>query len=176
MKKVLAWELVGILFIVFVGSFFHFLFELSGYLKVVALIAAVNESVWEHLKLGVFPAAIYALIEYKFLKKPNFVTAKAVSIYVIPIAIVGLFYLYTAILGYDTLVMDILIFVIAVILGQLASYKLLMSSDLPQWWNKVSFVAIIVILVLFMVFTFYPPHLSLFQDPITGGYGIQPHS
>jgi len=26
--------------------------------------------------------------------------------------------------------------------------------------------------IAFVVFTFYPPHLPVFQDPITEGYGL----
>lgn len=43
--KAIHWELVGIVFIVLVGSFLHLGFELSGYSRVIALIATVNESV-----------------------------------------------------------------------------------------------------------------------------------
>ena len=45
-------ELAGIVFIVFLGSFLHFTFELSGNNPVVALFSAVNESVWEHFEIG----------------------------------------------------------------------------------------------------------------------------
>lgn len=170
--KAIHWELGGIVFIILVGSLLHFVFELSGYSKVIALIAAVNESVWEHLKLGFWPAVFYALIEYPFLKRPNFLIAKGVCMYVIPLSIVVLFYSYTAVLGYNTLVMDILIFVVAVILGQVISYKILMSQELPHMWNRVAVAAVIFLAILFIVFTFYPPHLSIFQDSVTGRYGI----
>ncbi|MBU7027725.1 MAG: hypothetical protein HXS48_12385 [Theionarchaea archaeon] len=170
--KAIQWELVGIVFIVLVGSFLHLGFELSGYSKIIALIATVNESVWEHLKLGFWPAVFYALIEYPFLKRPNFLIAKGLCIYVIPLSIVVLFYAYTALLGYNTLVMDILIFVVAVIMGQLISYKILILQELPHTWNMAVAAAVIFLVILFMVFTFYPPHLSIFRDPFTGGYGI----
>jgi hypothetical protein len=53
--------------------------------------------VWEHLKLGFWPALFYALIEYKYLRKPtnNFLFAKVTCLYLIPISITALFYLYT---------------------------------------------------------------------------------
>jgi hypothetical protein len=171
--KILHWEILGIIFIICVGSVLHFVFELSGFWKPVGLIAAVNESVWEHLKLGFWPAVFFALIEYPFLKETeNFVIAKAVSIYLIPFGIAALFYSYTFILGYNTLAMDVLIFVFAVVIGQVASYKILTASELPQKLNVTAFLAVVVLAVLFMVFTFYPPHVSLFEDTVTGGYGI----
>jgi len=51
-KPILIFELLGIVFIVLVGSALHFTFELSGDNPLVGVFSAVNESVWEHLKLG----------------------------------------------------------------------------------------------------------------------------
>jgi hypothetical protein len=51
-KSILRWELGGIAFVVILGSVLHFAFEWSGRAIPIGPIAAVNESVWEHLKLG----------------------------------------------------------------------------------------------------------------------------
>jgi uncharacterized membrane protein len=91
-----------------------------------------------------------------------------------PITIVVLFYSYTAILGHDLLIADILIFVVAVIVGQLVSYKLLTASPLPERLNRFAPIALAVLGILFVLFTFYPPQVPLFRDPVTGVYGIPP--
>jgi len=173
-RSVLGYELVGIVFIIILGSIFHFTFELSGHQPIVGVFSAVNESVWEHFKLAFWPAVVYAIFEYKFLKKSanNFFSAKTVGIYLMPIVIAVLFYMYTAILGEDLLIMDILTFVIAVIVGQLSSYKLLVSKELPIKTEKLSLFALVILGLAFVLFTFYPPHLSIFRDPVTGNYGI----
>jgi len=97
---------------------------------------------------------------------------KAIGIYVMPAAIAILFYSYTAILGEDILIVDILIFVVAVALGQLASYRILTMKQLPQWSNIMGLIMVILLAVAFGVFTFYPPHRPLFRDAVTGSYGI----
>ncbi len=176
-RNAFIYELLGMIFIIIFGSILHFTFELSSHQPVVGVFSAVNESVWEHLKLGFWPALVYAVIEYRYLKKStnNFLSAKTVGIYLIPIIITVLFYSYTAILGESVLVIDILTFVIAVIIGQLASYRLLTYSKLSENLNKISLVALVVLGVAFVLFTFYPPHLPLFRDPVTGEYGITNH-
>ena len=176
-RRILFFELVGIVFIIIFGSVLHFTFEWSGHQAVVGVFSAVNESVWEHLKLGFWPAIVFALIEFKYLSKAtsNFLFAKTIGIYLIPIVIVLIFYSYTAILGESILVIDILSFVIAVIVGQLVSYRLLMGKTLPYNLDMISLVALILLGLAFVLFTFYPPQLGLFQDPITGGYGIGGH-
>jgi hypothetical protein len=173
-RSIFTWELAGIVFIVVLGSLLHFAFEWSGRWTPVAAIAAVNESVWEHLKLGFWPALVYAVLEYtRFAKSANnFFFAKTLGIYLIPITIVVLFYSYTAILGHGLLIVDILIFVIAVIVGQLVSYKLLVASPLPERLNRFALIALAVLGILFVLFTFNPPQLDLFRDSVTGAYGI----
>jgi hypothetical protein len=175
-KQILFFELAGIVFIIIFGSILHFTFEWSGGQAVVGVFSAVNESVWEHLKLGFWPALVFALIEFKYLNKTsNFLFAKTIGIYLIPIIITVIFYSYTAILGESILVIDILSFVIAVIVGQLVSYRLLTGKTLPYNLDMVSLIALILFGLAFVLFTFYPPELVLFQDPLTGGYGIVTH-
>ena len=175
-RRIFLYELIGMFFIIILGSLLHFTFELSGYQAIVGVFSAVNESTWEHLKLSYWPALAYALIEYRYLKKltKNFVTAKTVGIYLMPILITAFFYSYTAVIE-DSLTMDILIFILAIILGQLASYRLLTSSELLKHFVKISLVAVVVLGFAFLIFTFYPPQLPIFQDPVTGGYGIINH-
>ena len=110
--QIRKWELIGIAVIAGVGAVMHFAFEWSGELRAVAVFAAVNESVWEHLKLTYWPALLYAALEYRKIRSlsDNFITAKAAGIYVMPAAIIALFYAYTAITGSDNLIADITIF------------------------------------------------------------------
>jgi hypothetical protein len=173
-RSILRWELTGIAVISIVGSVLHFAFEWSGDWPPMGVIAAVNESVWEHLKIAFWPALFYALFQYPFFKglRGNFVIAKAAGIYVMPVAIVVLFYSYTAIIGGEILIVDILIFVVAVALGQLTSYRLLTIGRLPAWLDKLGIVMVILLAAAMGVFTFYPPHLPIFRDSLTGAYGI----
>ena len=51
-SKILKWELYGILVLSLLGTVMHFVFDWSGQSAPVGAFAAVNESVWEHLKLA----------------------------------------------------------------------------------------------------------------------------
>lgn len=95
-KSILKFELAGIVFIILLGSLLHFTFEFSGNNPVIGIFSAVNESVWEHLKLSFWPALIYAIVEYEYLKKTTntFFSAKTAGIYLMPLIIVASFYLY----------------------------------------------------------------------------------
>ncbi|MEM2816132.1 MAG: DUF6512 family protein [Candidatus Bathyarchaeia archaeon] len=173
-EPILKLELAGIVFIVLLGSTLHFTFKLSGGNPLVGVFSAVNESVWEHLKLSFWPALLYAVIEYRYLNRRtgNFFKAKTIGIYLMPLLIVSFFYLYR-VFSEENLALDILIFIIAVATGQLASYKVMMRKETSRIYAKISIATLIVLACLFAVFTFYPPHLPLFRDPLSGGYGIK---
>jgi len=173
-RSILKWELVGIAVISVLGSALHFVFGWSGNWAPVGVIAAVNESVWEHFKLAFWPALFYAIFEYPFFRRAtnNFMIAKAAGIYAMPIAIAVIFYSYTAVTGHEILIVDISSFFIAIAIGQLTSYKILTMRQLPAWSDAVGLVLVILLAIAFGVFTFYPPHLPVFRDALTGGYGI----
>ena len=171
---VLRWELSGIIFALLLGALLHFAFDLSGEWLPLASIAAVNESVWEHLKLGFWPVLIYFLIEYRYISKSgsNFLFGKAIGIFLIPFTITVLFYAYTMVIE-DILIADLIIFVVAIVVGQLTSYKILTMNPLPSWLNRFGMVFLILLAIAFSTLTYYAPQMPIFKDPITGGYGIQ---
>ncbi len=173
-NKVLKWELFGIVFIFLAGALVHFVFEWSGGLKIVGAIAPVNESVWEHFKLGFLPLYLYAAVEYVFLRSQikNFLIAKTLALYVIPVITVLLFYGYTAVVGKEILAVDIGIFALAVAMAQLAGYRVLTLKPLPGYLTGLSIVLILVFTFIMVFFTYHPPHLPIFQDHNTGVYGL----
>ena len=126
-RTILNYELAGMAFIIVFGSLFHFTFELSGFNPVVATFSAVNESVWEHLKLGFWPLILFTLIEYWKIKDKtnNFFLAKTVAACIIILIIPIIFYTYTSITGEAIFTIDISSFIVAVVIGQFLSYKLL---------------------------------------------------
>ena len=174
--SILRYELVGMVFIIILGTLLHFTFELSGFQELVGVFSAVNESVWEHLKIAFMPSILFAIIEYRYLYKRtnNFFFAKALGIYAMMVIIPVIFYTYTIFIEHN-LTIDILSFMFAIIVGQLVSYKMLTFKKLSKNLKLISIVSLAILALAFVVFTFYPPQIQLFQDPNTGEYGIINH-
>ena len=82
------------------------------------------------------------------------------------------FYSYTTVTGESIFVKDIATFIVAVVVGQIVSYTLFMKKQFSRNTDKIALAILIVLGISFILFTFYPPHLPLFQDPASGGYGI----
>jgi hypothetical protein len=167
---ILRYELFGMLFVSVLGGLLHFTFELSGFNPVIGTFSAVNESVWEHLKLGFWPIILLTIIEYFLIKKQtnNFFVGKATSALTIILVIPVIFYSYTIFTGESIFLIDILSFFIAVIIGQILSYKILTHNQILKKLEWISIAVLIILAILFIAFTFYPPDLPLFQDPISG--------
>lgn len=83
-----------------------------------------------------------------------------------------MFYTYTAILRRNFLIADIPIFVLSICFGEMASLKLLTMAQLPSFLTSLSLLIIVLLVIQFSLFTFLPPKLPLFRDPVHGGYCI----
>ena len=150
-NKIFIWELLGAFFIIIVGALFHFMFEWLGSFPPIGGFFPVNESVWEHLKLPYWPLIIYSLIEFKFIreKSNNLIFAKTIAILINIGVILITFYTYTAILGTELLIIDILSFIIGVIIGQFVSAKVMSLEEKPKWISYCSWIVFISIGLLF---------------------------
>lgn len=171
-SSILKFEIISSVFIMVAGTLLHFTFEWSNDNSLVGIFSAVNESTWEHLKLLFFPMLISTIIGYFYKGKhiPNYLCSKVLGIILSMSFIVVFFYTYTGIIGSNFAIVDIASFFIAVALGQYAAYR-----KMKPTFSCNKLVTIIILLVLclcFFVFTFFPPHIALFQDPITGMFGI----
>ena len=178
MKAVRKWLYFGIPVMFILGGLTHFAFDLSGHNPAVAIFAPVNESVWEHLKMSFWAPLVWWIIGYFVLSEKygipacGWFAACAVSLYFNLIFITAFYYTYTGAFGFDSVVIDILSFLLSLILGQMLAVHFYRFAGARQKACTYPFIAIAILVAAFAVFTFYPPHIPLFFDRNTGTYGI----
>ena len=182
-RHILMWEIIGVCFIVVAGGPLHSLFEQSGYWPPVALIAAVNESVWEHLKMFFWPGLLFAGIQYLFVREriPNYWFGKLVGLIVTPILAATTFIAYLAIERASANfspsdIVSISSSMLSVCLGQAVCYRVLTAPSVATHSNRFTALGYPLLILAFSTFTYYPPKLYLFEQqhhyvPI-GQYGI----
>jgi hypothetical protein len=172
-KKINKWEIVGVFWMIIVGSLLHFTYEWSNNLTFVGVISSINESVWEHLKLGYWSLIFFSLIEYPAINRyvNSFLLGKALGIVVLEATIIGVFYSYTAIIKRSILWVDISSYVLGAIFCQWISSSMI-KKKFSRTSETIGLIIFIVLGFAFIVFTFYPPKLPIFMDPITKTYGI----
>lgn len=158
------YEIISTFVIMILGTLLHFTYELSNENVLISLFSSVNESVWEHLKLLYFPSLLMSLIGYFYFRKnhSNYLCAKTKGILLSFTFIITFFYTYTGILGKSIAFLDISSFFIAVIIGQVYSFK---KIDNPCN-QKLTVITIILLTIAFILFTFYPPTLGIFNKPV----------
>ena len=172
-KNLLLWQFGGLTFATALGTILHFLYDWTG-ATLVAPISAVNESTWEHMKILFFPMLIFAYIQSFFFKDyKGFWWVKLIGTLVGVCAIPILFYTFSGAFGESPDWLNITFFFLAAGLGYFVE-GLLFKKEFSIPLSFIPIGILLTVAVMFAVFTFSPPRLPLFQDPLTGGYGLLP--
>ena len=173
-KRLILLSIVGFVLSGLLGVLLHFLYGLSGESRFVALFSAVNESTFEHMKILFFPLFLFAFIEKRFLGDSyrNFWCARLcgilLGIFLIPV----LFYTLGGIFGTLPAYVNITIFFVADAAAYALSYYIMKKGLLPHCKADTALLVLFMIAAIFAVWTFVPPRIPLFMDPVGGGFGV----
>lgn len=165
-SKILKFKIFSIIFVFILGTLLHFTFEWSNQNTIVGSFSAINESTWEHLKLLFFPMLITSIIGYFYLKPitSSFICARFYAILSSILFTIVFFYTYTGILGKNIATLNIATFYISTIIGECISYKIMLSNFNCN--NKIFLIILCILFLSFIIFTYFPPKIGLFEDPL----------
>ena len=169
------WELWGWAFTVAMGSLLHFVYEWSGKNMTAAAFAAVNESVWEHMKLLAMPWVVWSVAEAIGLRNADLPVfgARAAGLLTGLAAIPTIYYTYTGVIGRHFLWADIAAFILSAGAGAWVSGRVMKKGRLKGLlWQIAGALILLGVAALFVWWTFRPPVWPLFQDARTGLTGI----
>jgi len=172
-RRLFFWEAAGFLFTGVLGVLLHFAYEWSG--GSVPAFSAVNESTWEHMKLLFVPLFLFSVLQICLMGQnyPHLPAVRAVSALTGLALIPVLFYTYTGALGRSDAWVNIAIFFLADLAAFVLDFRLLRRGRLSAGWQQVLGLAVLWGLAFCFVWcTFRPVRLPLWQDPVTGAYGI----
>ena len=172
-QSIPSWQIGGFVFVGALGTLLHFVFDWSGGNVAAALFSAVNESIWEHMKLLFYPMILFAWWEWRVWGREDsrFWCIKLVGVLLglglIPVA----YYTYTGALGLSADWFNITIFFIAAGVALYTETRLFLPDGGCALHSKAAVAGLVLIAVVFTVLTFAPPRIPLFRDPVTGTYG-----
>ena len=170
-----GWEWGGFLFTVLAGMGLHFLYGWTGERSWIAGFSAVNESVWEHMKIRYVPLFLLSMVQLCFQGRTssNYLAVRAASVLCGTALIPVLYYTYTGALGRGFLAADIGIFLLSAAAAFLLDRVLRRRGALGDGWQQILGLLLLWgVMFLFVYCSFRPGHIPLFRDPGTGGYGI----
>lgn len=174
-RRLFFWELGGFLFTGALGTALHFVYDWSGRSPAAAAFSAVNESTWEHMKLLFVPVFLFSVVQVCVLGRdcPHLLWSRALSTLAGLALIPVLFYTYTGALGRHWVWADIAIFFLADLGAFALDFALLRRGRCRAGWRQLAGLAALWGLAFCFVWcTVHPIHLPLWQDPVTGLYGI----
>ena len=165
---------IGFFSISIIGTLLHFLFDFSGKSLFIAPFSAINESVWEHLKIAVIPIMFWTILEFTLLKfrRDNLWTSLLVKVVTVMLSIILLYCISIAVLGGHNLWVSISIFYFSILLSQILGYKVVTGKRVSIKFEEISKYIVIFIFLLFVIFTFIPPKFNIFKDEVTSTYGV----
>ena len=172
-QRSILWQAAGFAAVTFGGTILHFLYNWTGGSILVAPFSGVNESTWEHMKLLFWPLFLFALVQRPYFKnQKNYWCVKLAEILLGLVLIPVLFYTYNGVLGKSPGRINIAIFYITALLVFLFERWVFKNDWLQCRFPRLAFAAICLLGVLFVMFTYSPPQIPLFQDPLSQNYGI----
>ena len=172
-RSIGVWQLLGFAVTALGGTILHFLYDWLGEAVWIAPFSGVNESTWEHMKLLFWPMFIFAIIQsFFFSEQKDFWCVKLRGILLGLILIPVIFYTYNGAIGKSPDFINIAIFFISAAIAYIYETRLFKSKKVRCFSPRIAFSALIFIALLFVLFTFITPKIGIFQDPITGSYGI----
>lgn len=150
------WHIIGFFWIVIVGSLLHFTYEWSGRATIVGFFSSVNESLWEHLKLGYFSLTFFMLLDYWVLrnKTSGYFAAKASGIVSMNLLIVVANTIYEAIVDSPSAVFHIALFIAGAFLCQYVSLNI-MRRHVSSRWNYIGFFVYVALGLFHIILTPY---------------------
>lgn len=160
------------------GSLLHFLFDWTRHNRFIGVIAAVNESYWEHIKIAVWPVLLVQLCLFIAggFQFSSFIPAATIALYSIPISMIGLVFLYKAASKRNILWIDVSVFFLVIAIAQVVFVLLLQELNPSRETILISFGFLVGLVVAFLRFTARPPREpDVFIDPTNKKYGLRAH-
>ena len=171
-RTVWIWQLMGFAVTSLGGTLLHFLYEWLGEAVWIAPFSGVNESTWEHMKLLFFPMLLFAIVQSRFFRdRKDFWCVKLRGILLGELLIPVIFYTYNGVIGRSPDWINIAIFFIAAAITYLYETKRFQKEKTRCRNPKIAIGILCAVALLFVIFTFLPPQIGIFEDPLTGGYG-----
>ena len=172
-RSLFLWQAAGFAFATLGGTLLHFLYDWTGANILIAPFSGINESTWEHMKLLFWPLLLFALLQQPFFRqRTDYWCVKLAGTLLGLLLIPVLFYSYNGALGKSPDWVNIAIFYLAAAATFFLEWWLFRHNFLLCGHPQLALAALCLTGVLFVVFTFRPPQIPLFRDPVSGIYGI----
>lgn len=168
-------KILGVIIAFLLAFPLHFLYDKFPTF-ITSIIAPVNESIMEHMKI-LFGSILFSgviqkiIVKIKHLPYKNICISNVIAaVSSIPIFLIIYLPVYYSI-G-ENLPLTIFIMFIVIVISQIITYYIVnINKDFKM--ENLAIVFVIIIYTIFGLLTYFPPKNELFKDPLTNSYGIK---
>ncbi len=155
------------------GYLFHYLFKFFSSSPFVAPFFPINESVFEHLKLLLYPFMLVSLFEI-LIRKKKFQSTLPYRIFGITFSIIFLpivYYILKRLFG-NVHIGNIILYFVFLFLSYFITYWFEKKETTPSKSIAIlAYCTLFLLVFLFTLLTYLPPEAELFKDPTLQTYG-----
>lgn len=170
-KKLLILEFLGVIFVTTNSLILSFSYKWSDGAMWAIILGSVNNSVWENTKTILISYIFWGIIELMVLLPPlrTFVVAKIITLYFLMTVTIML---YSVTYSNSVFITKLCGNIIFVFIASMISYYLISKSKKLFKIFDVAIIFLTLFSIIYFLFTVLPPQSKIFQDPLTGTYGI----
>lgn len=175
-RRLFFWELTGFLLTAALGTLLRLAGGWWSASALAAAFSAVNQSVWEQMKLLFFPVFLFSVAQMCGMGRnyPNFLAVRAASVLAGLLLVPVLFYTCSGVVGHGEAWMRSAALILADLGVFLLDGWLLRRGRFSGLWQQLlGLLALWALAFCFVWCTFRPGPLALWQDPVTAQAGWQ---
>ena len=176
----LIWHLAVWVGLFGLGFLFHYIYEWVPW-KPWGWLFPINESMWEHTKLAIWPSILLYGIEIGALYKKNKMIIIAIIhlFTAVSVSMLAFYYTVQEAFGASGWGLSIGTFIFATAVQQIVSYVIMtLKTELDKQklliLNIIALVSLGILIIMTIVFTYVQPALPLFHDHLNDLYGFLP--
>ena len=162
------------LYVSILSTFLHFAYDMTNHMFIFSIIGAVNESTWEHLKIGIFPWFTWFTIRSYYFSYMNSYFGNFIAVITFMLTIMAIFYVSNFILKRHFLPISIASFYIGVISGSFFEY-VIKDFSLPHVFEIMGLFGCFWVILIGLMWTYFPTKFFLTLDVRYKMYGIEAH-
>jgi len=163
---------ISFILVSLVGVVFHFMHKWFKKGFLLHIFSAINESTWEHTKLSFYPVLITMIVHY-YIPGFNYVGFIGSAFFVILTAVLLiplLYYPIRFIIGREIVWISISLYFVCIAISFGLEYYLV-SNQIFIVNDFSAIIGILILFILYIIFTYFPPKNFLFFDPVFKKYG-----
>lgn len=172
LKNNIAWIVWSSIIIFVLAFIWHYMYGWLDNSKLVAWLFPVNESVWEHLKLTLWPTILVWLIVGPFFNDKSSVGLNKsivcifISMVLANLIILGTHYTFKGGFGIENMAVDIIALILGIFIAQLFTSIFIMPFNVPLWSVIVCWILLGLSVLCYGYLSYMPCNAPIFAVPV----------